>query len=314
MSIEPKQLEDKIKNLRFRWQNATKQYIATYPDFALGLDKVQNSRAYQSVLKTKMDINVLQATLKGLLATTGNFIDYQIGRFATNWGEATFIPVGANGLVTNALDLDTLRSPGASIKEALLPTEQITLSTGLADGSSLEAYYQFSHDRVGLGVAGSYFGSELFGEGAKSLDASGTYGMERQSPDACPFTMTGGTEHTAAGFAPGMGMNCTSENVAAQSRHATNWTNHSTVQLAIDGLQKMTAQDLAWAQLTATAHEFTTGQDGLGGTDADSAGNLQSSTAGTFITSGIILVFFIILPISNIPLEYEIGCIHCEPT
>ena len=66
MSIEPKQLEDKIKNLRFRWQNATKQYIATYPDFALGLDKVQNSRAYQSVLKTKMDINVLQATLKGL--------------------------------------------------------------------------------------------------------------------------------------------------------------------------------------------------------------------------------------------------------
>ena len=77
MSIEPKQLEDKIKNLRFRWQNATKQYIATYPDFALGLDKVQNSRAYQSVLKTKMDINVLQATLKGLLATTGNFIDYQ---------------------------------------------------------------------------------------------------------------------------------------------------------------------------------------------------------------------------------------------
>lgn len=77
MSVEPKQLEDKIKNLRFRWQNATKQYIATYPDFALGLDKVQNSRAYQSVLKTKMDINVLQATLKGLLATTGNFIDYQ---------------------------------------------------------------------------------------------------------------------------------------------------------------------------------------------------------------------------------------------
>ena len=77
MSIEPKQLEDKIKNLRFRWQNATKQYIATYPDFALGLDKAQNSRAYQSVLKTKMDINVLQATLKGLLATTGNFIDYQ---------------------------------------------------------------------------------------------------------------------------------------------------------------------------------------------------------------------------------------------
>ena len=54
----------------------------------------------------------------------GNFVDYQIGRFATNWGEATFIPVGANGLVTNALDLSKLRGPGATIREALMPTEQ----------------------------------------------------------------------------------------------------------------------------------------------------------------------------------------------
>jgi len=66
MGIEPKQLEEKIKNLRFRWKNSTTQYISTYPDFALGLDKVQNSRAYQSVLATKKDINILQASLKGL--------------------------------------------------------------------------------------------------------------------------------------------------------------------------------------------------------------------------------------------------------
>lgn len=77
MSVEPKQLEDKIKNLRFRWQNATKQYIATYPDFALGLDKVQNSRALRSLEATKADIHKLQAKLVGLLATTGNFINYQ---------------------------------------------------------------------------------------------------------------------------------------------------------------------------------------------------------------------------------------------
>jgi hypothetical protein len=77
MGIEPKQLEEKIKNLRFRWKNSTTQYISTYPDFALGLDKVQNSRAYQSVLATKKDINILQASLKGLLDTTGSFINYQ---------------------------------------------------------------------------------------------------------------------------------------------------------------------------------------------------------------------------------------------
>ena len=47
---EPKQLESRLKTLRFRWNNATKQYINTYPQAALGLDKTQNSRNYPSVL------------------------------------------------------------------------------------------------------------------------------------------------------------------------------------------------------------------------------------------------------------------------
>ena len=67
-----------------------------------------------------------------------------------------------NGLVTNSLDLTKLRSPGASIKEALMPTEQLTLGFGISDGSYFEVYGQFGHDPVGLDVRGSYFGSEIF--------------------------------------------------------------------------------------------------------------------------------------------------------
>lgn len=77
---EPKQLESKLKTLRFRWNNATKQYINTYPQAASGLDNTQNSRNYQSVLSTKKDINILQATLNGLLSTTGNYINSQDNR------------------------------------------------------------------------------------------------------------------------------------------------------------------------------------------------------------------------------------------
>ena len=80
---EPKQLEGQLKTLRFRWNNATKQYINTYPDAALGLDSTQNSRNYQSVLATKRDINLLQATLNGLLSTTGNYIKSQDSRINT---------------------------------------------------------------------------------------------------------------------------------------------------------------------------------------------------------------------------------------
>ena len=77
---EPKQLESQLKTLRFRWKNATNQYINTYPDAALGLDKTQNSRNYQAILATKRDINLLQATLNGLLETTGNYIKSQDSR------------------------------------------------------------------------------------------------------------------------------------------------------------------------------------------------------------------------------------------
>ena len=61
----------------------------------------------------------------------------------TSWGEATFIPVGANGLVTNALDLSALRAPGASIRDALLPTEQITLHGSLDDNLVLKFTINF---------------------------------------------------------------------------------------------------------------------------------------------------------------------------
>ena len=78
--MEPKQLEQKAKTLRFRWNNATKQYIATYPDAALGLDRTQNQRSFQSLVGAYKDINILQATLKGLLASSGGYIKTQDGR------------------------------------------------------------------------------------------------------------------------------------------------------------------------------------------------------------------------------------------
>ena len=74
-----------------------------------------------------------------------------------------------NGLVTNSLDLSKLRSPGSGVKEALMPTETISVAFGLEDGSGIEVYYQHGSDRVGLDASGTYFGSETFGEGARGI-------------------------------------------------------------------------------------------------------------------------------------------------
>lgn len=107
--------------------------------------------------KVESNVDVLDAYLT---APVGD-VDITAGRFVTNWGESTFIPIGMNGLTTNAIDLVALRKPGSSIREALVPTEQVTVSGYLDGGWSYEAYYQFSESHVKVDEAGTFFGSEV---------------------------------------------------------------------------------------------------------------------------------------------------------
>tara|TARA_Y100001936_G_C15988537_1_gene620937 strand:+ start:218 stop:655 length:438 start_codon:yes stop_codon:yes gene_type:complete len=73
--LDPKKLKEDVSNLKFRWQNATKQYVDTYADKATGLDNTQNDRAQAAVVKTRADINIMQSKLKGAIETTANYIE-----------------------------------------------------------------------------------------------------------------------------------------------------------------------------------------------------------------------------------------------
>jgi len=112
-----------------------------------------------------------------------------IGRFVTSWGESTFIPIGMNGLTTNAVDLSKLSNPGASIKEALMPTEQITLQGFLNDGWSYEAYLQMNESHVALDEAGQFFGSEV--ASGDRLIITGQYsGNDMGRSNGCNYLLT----------------------------------------------------------------------------------------------------------------------------
>jgi hypothetical protein len=112
-----------------------------------------------------------------------------VGRFVTSWGESTFIPIGMNGLTTNAVDLSKLRNPGSSIKEALIPTEQITLEGFLSDGWSYEAYLQFNEAHVELDEEGQFFGSDV--AAGDRLIISGQYSRNDQaSAQGCGFNIS----------------------------------------------------------------------------------------------------------------------------
>lgn len=193
----------------------------------------------------------------------GNFIDYQIGRFATNWGEATFIPVGANGLVTNALDLSKLRGPGASIREALMPTEQITLSSQ-ANGLNVEMYYQFDSKEVQLDPSGTYFGSDIAGKGSSPIIVAGAYDYEAAGGNTCAFSQSGG------------GANCTAE-ILANSRSNDNHV----LNTLITGAGQVTAGQVtaALSQFALTTFGSAQGDNNLGSDLIDNTVLIAGSAA-----------------------------------
>jgi hypothetical protein len=179
----------------------------------------------------------------------GNYIDWTIGRQVTNWGEATFIPIGMNGLTTNALDLTKLRGPGSSIREALVPTGQITLATSLGDGYGLEVFYQLEHTPVVLDPAGSFYGNELVGSGSNKMITSGNYGKENVAYDGCSFSDVG-TDATL----------CTASRIAA-ARTTTGIQTHDTTYHLATGLKGLTQTQVAAAQGVGIAKSFGTAAD-----------------------------------------------------
>ena len=213
----------------------------------------------------EQDITLYDAYITGSAESPdGNFVDYQVGRFATNWGEATFIPVGANGLVTNALDLSKLRGPGASIREALMPTEQVTLSTQV-DGVSLEAYYQFGAEQVQVDPSGTYFGSDIVGEGSSNLIVGGAYDFEVQGGSACAFSQQ-------------TGVTCDATSVANSRTRANTVLN--TINTAFGELaSNATGLTLANTQFGITTMGSASGNNGLGSDLSDNKVLIAGSAA-----------------------------------
>jgi hypothetical protein len=82
-------------------------------------------------------------------------LDLRIGRQVASWGESTFIQNGINSI--NPVDVSAFRRPGAEIKEGLLPVSMVTISAGLTDALSFEAFYQLDWEKTVIDACGTYF-------------------------------------------------------------------------------------------------------------------------------------------------------------
>ena len=200
------------------------------------------------------------------------FVDVTAGRYVTSWGEATFIPVGLNGLVTNALDLSKLRAPGSSIRDALLPTEQITLSFGSGDWG-FEVYSQFNSERIAIDPKGSFFGNDVAGTGGDRILASGAFANEVAHEASCPYAaiaLSGGAftecnktlhDYTLAPATRHVWNDAYNALEAFKGASISNWTYWTGTALATNhgrAFQSLVGSSPTFAQVDSTLAAFTT--------------------------------------------------------
>ncbi|WP_420476333.1 DUF1302 domain-containing protein [Noviherbaspirillum sp. ST9] len=83
-----------------------------------------------------------------------NKLNFRLGNQVVNWGESIFIQ-GVN--VINPIDVPAARRAGAQVKELLLPVPLAYANLGMADGLSLEAFYQLRWKKTVVDGCGTFF-------------------------------------------------------------------------------------------------------------------------------------------------------------
>ena len=147
-------------------------------------------------------------------APLNNDVNITVGNYVQSQGVTALLPIGVN--VVNPVNLPLLRSPGAQLKDALLPQAMIGMSAFLDGGITLEAYYQLEQKEVELDAAGSFFGSDFVGKySSTDLMNSPNYRENKNIPFA-------GNYHDAA--------TCFADGITGQCKDAQLWAG-----LATDG-------------------------------------------------------------------------------
>ena len=126
-----------------------------------------------------------------------NDVSITVGNYVQSQGTTALLPIGVN--VVNPVSLPILRSPGAQLKDALLPQAMFGVRAFLDGGLSAEAYYQIEQKEVEIDVAHAFNGSDFVGRHSTTqLKNSPNY---RENP-LIPY---GGNMHDAAScFADGI--------------------------------------------------------------------------------------------------------------
>ena len=106
------------------------------------------------------EIDVLDLFAYGSFDLGGRRLSARFGKQVVSWGESTFIPNGINSI--NPVDVARLRTPGAEVKEALIPTAMLWTSLQLTNDLSVEGVWLTAYENTLIDPRGSFFSSNDF--------------------------------------------------------------------------------------------------------------------------------------------------------
>jgi hypothetical protein len=116
----------------------------------------------------------------------------RLGDQVINWGESTFIRDGVD--IINPVDLSTLNQPVTTLRDSIIPLGMLWGAANLTEHVSVEGFYQYEWEPVGLPQVGSYFsGQDLYGKDGINVAMLG----------AGQFSDLGTDLDTAFGLPPG---------------------------------------------------------------------------------------------------------------
>lgn len=125
--------------------------------------------------------DILDAFVYGNFDVSGMPLNVRVGKQVVNWGESLFIQGGINSFLP--IDVSAIRTPGAELKEALMPTPSVFASIGLPGSVTVEAFWQFGWQKTELDACGTFFsGSDAACEGGQYV----MFGSEYPGPVLLP--------------------------------------------------------------------------------------------------------------------------------
>ena len=84
-------LESTLNSLKTRWDIAKNQFISSYPNAMMDIEKSTNSRAYNSIISITRDTQTLEAQVKGFINENKNYFsrtDNQIQEVKNNYNNS----------------------------------------------------------------------------------------------------------------------------------------------------------------------------------------------------------------------------------